>query len=270
MKTIDTHFDYKLKDNFREVMEQLFWFSTFPINHLMYYLNEGFTKNPSMLFLLMDAQEASWDSQGYTWEQVRNNDYYAYNAMVGNIRFNFLGRDVLLKTGSSAFDFFSLLFDPFGEIADRLNPFLATLFGIEKPSELNPLAGYGTRAKQLATRIKHMSDGTSPQRLTGSFIPSVYSLIPHYDNSSKYPRRIYNSNNKGTWTTYPRRPRRIYSRMRRVYSPQTYRYYFNQGKNYHMWLNKTSSIEPFWYHHNYYNARKNRIYTYPRKTYNHR
>lgn len=270
MKTIDTHFDYKFKNNFREIMEQLFWFSTFPINNMMYYLNEGFTKNPSMLFLLMDAQEASWDSQGYTWEQVRNNDYYAYNAMVGNIRFNFLGRDVLLKTGSSAFDFFSLLFDPFGEIADRLNPFLATLFGIEKPSELNPFVGYGTRAKQLATRVKHMSDGTSSQHLTGSFIPSVYSLIPHYDNNRKYPRRIYNSNNKGTWTTYPRRPRRIYSRMRRAYSPQTYRYYFDRGRNYHMWLNRTSSIEPFWYHHNYYNARKNRIYTYPRKTYNHR
>lgn len=267
MKTIDTHFDYKLKDNFREVMEQLFWFSTFPINNLMYYLNEGFTKNPNMLFLLMDAQEASWDSQGYTWDQVRNNDYYAYNAMVGNIRFNFMGRDILLKTGSSAFDFFSLLFDPFGEIADRLNPFLAVLFGLERPSELNPLIGYSTRAKQLAKRIKHMSNGTAPRNLTGSFVPSIYSLIPHYDNKRKYPRRIYN---EGTWTTYPRRPRRIYSRMRRVYAPQTYRYYFDRGKNYRMWLNKTSSIEPFWYHHNYYNARKNRIYTYPRKTYNHR
>lgn len=269
MKTIDTHFDYKLKDNFREVMEQLFWFSTFPINNMMYYLNEGFTKNPNMLFLLMDAQEASWDSQGYTWEQVRNNDYYAYNAMVGNIRFNFMGRDVLLKTGSSAFDFFSLLFDPFGEIADRLNPFLATLFGLEKPSALNPLAGYGTRAKQLATRIKHMNDGTTPRNLTGSFVPSIYALIPHNDNRRKYPRRIYNSGG-GTWTTYPRRPRRIYSHMRRVYSPQTYRYYFDRGRNYHLLLNRTSSTEPFWYHHNYYNARKNRVYTYPRKTYNHR
>lgn len=269
MKTIDTHFDYKLKDNFREVMEQLFWFSTFPINNMMYYLNEGFTKNPSMLFLLMDAQEASWDSQGYTWEQVRNNDYYAYNAMVGNIRFNFMGRDVLLKTGSSAFDFFSLVFDPFGEIADRLNPFLATLFGLEKPSALNPLAGYGTRAKQLATRIKHMKDGTEPRKLTGSFVPSIYSLIPHYDNKRKYPSRTYNSGG-GTWTTYPRRPRRIYSRMRRVYSPQTYRYYFDRGRNYHLYLNRTSSIEPFWYHHNYYNARKDRVYIHPRKTYNHR
>lgn len=270
MKTIDTHFDYKLKDNFREVMEQLFWFSTFPINNMMYYLNEGFTKNPNMLFLLMDAQEASWDSQGYTWEQVRNNDYYAYNAMVGNIRFNFMGKDVLLKTGSSAFDFFSLLFDPFGEIADRLNPFLAALFGLERPGGLNPLADYGRRAKQLATRIKHMSDGTSPRNLTGSFVPSIYTLIPHNNNSRRYPRRTYNTGGTGTWTTYPRRPRRIYSHMRRVYTPQTYRYYFDRGRNYHLYLNRTSSIEPFWYHHNYYNARKNRVYTHPRKTYNHR
>lgn len=269
MKAIDTHFDYKLKDNFREVMEQLFWFSTFPINNMMYYLNEGFTKNPNMLYLLMDAQEASWNSQGYTWEDVRNNEFYAYNAMVGNIRFNFMGRDVLLKTGSSAFDFFSLIFDPFGEISDRLNPFLATLFGLEPISNLNPLAGYGSRAKQVATRMRHAVEGTTPKHLSGSYVPSIYSLIPHYDYKRKYPRRIYNSGG-GTWTTYPRRPRRIYSRMRRVYTPQTYRYYFDRGRNYHLYLNRTSSIEPFWYHHNYYHRRKNRIYTYPRKTYNHR
>jgi hypothetical protein len=250
-------------------MEQLFWFSTFPINNMAYYLNEGFTKNPGMLYLLMDAQEASWDSQGYTWEDVRKNSFYAYNAMVGNIRFNFMGRDVLLKTGSSAFDFFSLIFDPFGEIADRLNPFLATLFGLERPSALNPFAGYAQRAQQLGKRIGHIGQGTAPKHLTGSFVPSIYSLIPHNKGQRKYVKRNYYGSG-GTWTTYPRRPKRIYSHMTKVYSPRTYRYYFDRGRNYHLWLNRTSSIEPFWYHHNYYNKRKDRVYIYPRKTYNHR
>lgn len=266
---INTHFDYKITNKFKDLLEQFFWFSTFPINNMAYYLNEGMTKNPEMLFLLMDVQEASWDSQGHSWEELKNNPYLAYNALVGNIRFNFFGKDVILKTGSSVFDFFSLLYDPMGEISDRLTPFLAVLMGLEDPKQLNPFVSQFSRAKQFSTRLGHIVKGTPKERITGSFVPSVYSLIPHYEGKRKYPRRIYNGGG-GTWTTYPRRPRRIYSRMRRVYSPQTYRYFFDRGRNYHLWLNRTSSIEPFWYHHNYYANRKNRIYTYPRKTYNHR
>jgi hypothetical protein len=162
-EVINTHFDYALKEPGLELLEQLFWFSTFPINNLMYYINYGLVRNPDMLKAQMDLIELSYnDGDMYTWDDVKKSDYLMYNATAGNVRLYFAGNDkddhtarVVLKVGSSVLDFFSIICDPLGEAKERLNPFLSVLLGYENPSQLNPLTTPISRVDQ-AIRQKNL------------------------------------------------------------------------------------------------------------------
>ena len=238
-RVINTHFDYQIKEPGVDLIEQIFWFSTFPINNMLYYMNEGLTRNPDMLKLQMDALELSWNDGVYTWEELKNSDYLSYNALTGNIRFEWNGKQIVIKTGSSVMDFFKLMFDPVGEAADRLNPFLAVLTGLEDISQLNP-------TNTVTSRIKQIKSGQS-------YIPSVYAKL--YNNQPK--RRHYIEREpyvKRTWSyakpkrTYFKKPDNM-KRMKYLFT--TNRYYFGRGKNAHRWLDSTTSIEPHWYIDNY-------------------
>lgn len=232
-RVVETHFDYEMSALALRAVEQLFWFSVFPVNNVAYYLNEGMTRNPDMLKLQMDALELSWNDDDYSWEDVRNSDYLSYNALTGNIRFEMFGKQIVLKTGSSVMDFFKLLTDPVGEAKDRVNPYLSVLLGFDDPTQLNPAAS-------LIDRVQQIQEGKS-------YIPSVYAIL---NERKKYRPKEY--------TTYPE-VRRAAPKIRKVrarkpdnmksmrYKFSTNRYYFGRGKNLHRWLSATTSIEPYWY-----------------------
>ena len=240
---IETHFDYKLKEPGIELLEQFFWFSTFPINNLMYYMNYGLTRNPIMLKAQLDSSELSYNDQdNYTWDYVKASDYLTYNALTGNIRFYLLGNDkddptsrLILKTGSSVLDFFNIVVDPIGSGIERLNPFLAVALGLESFEQLNPLQSAVNRGKQII-------EGTS-------YVPSVYATL--------YPKREYKPRHyiekipyyKRSWNISPK----TYPRIRRFYTSNTYirypkHYYaYNQGVGY-KWMKATRSIKPYFLH----------------------
>lgn len=232
---INTHFDYALKEPGMELLEQIFWFSTFPINNMFYYLNEGITKNPDMLKLQMDMMNLSWNNAGYTWDDVKKSDYLTYNALAGNIRFELLGEQIVLKTGSSVLDFFNLLFNPGNEAIERLNPFIGTILGTDDLSQLNPLSSVGNRIQQFTTGK--------------SYIPSVYATL--YTN--KFPKKHYIE--KAPYVRYAKwnfKPRKIYFRkpdnMKRMrYRFATSNFYFKRGKNLNHWIMSSGSIDPHWY-----------------------
>ena len=246
-KVIDTHFDYQGAN--LGLLEQIFWFSTFPINNMFYYLNYGLTKNPEMFRLMMDVEQLSWNGNGYTWDDVRNSNYLKYNALVGNVRFQAFGKNIVLKTGSSVLDFFNILVNPFGEATQRLNPFLSVILGLEGVNELNALSGVGNRYKQITTGR--------------SYIPSVYATL--YDKK-EYPKRLYKYENyRGGGSSWHPKPKKPYIKKpdnikRLAYKFQTYRYYFGKGPNRHRWLTSTTSIEPFWYMKDYRWMRQQRRY----------
>ena len=243
-----THFDYTLKEPGMKLLEDLFWFSTFPINNMYYYLNEGMTRNPDMFITYMDMLEQSWNNNDITWDDVRNNNYYAYNAMRGNLRFKIKGRNFVLKTGSSVLDYLNILANPVGEAKERLNPFLSVLLGIEPAHELNPLSATLNRASQL---------GVGPGK---SLIPSVYmELYPNNYLKRSYPRRSYNTK---TWRRYPKK---VYANSNQSYIKYKYitnAYSMRKRSRSWMWLTSTTSITPNWYHNNYrlykVNSRLNR------------
>ena len=192
-KVIDTHFDYKLKEGGLEWIDDIFWFSTFPINNFFYFINGGLTRNPELLKLQLEMMEQSWNSNGITFDDVRKSNYLTYNMLAGNIRFSIKDKNYVLKIGSSLFDFFNIIFNTLDTTTDRLNPFLSVLFGVDKINQLNPFNSFGSKAKQIITGK--------------SYLPSVYSQL--YTN--KYKRRPYfknSSNYGGTWRRYPRRLKR--------------------------------------------------------------
>lgn len=240
-KVVATHFDYSLRESGIEMLDDVFWFSTFPINNFLYYLNGGILENPNMLKLQMDAMELSWNNDEITWEDVKQSKYLQNYALAGHIRFKWIdNHQVVLKTGSSVYDFLSLLINPIAATKDHLNPFLSVLFGVEKPDSLNPFIGDINRLKQIQQRLN------SP---LGSFVPSVYTKFDLYK-----PREYH----RIEWAPYVRRgkgsvkPKKSYFKkpdnMKRMrYQFTTYRYYFNRGKNLHRWLTSTNSIEPYWY-----------------------
>lgn len=249
-KVVATHFDYQLKEPGLGLIEDIFWFSTFPINNVAYYMNEGLTTNPAVFKTYMDMVEQSWNNGDITWDDVKHNNYYTYNVMAGNLRFNVLGRDIILKTGSSVMDFLSILSDPYSAIKDRLNPFLSILLGIEGLNELNPL-------QSQLNRINNF--GLEPGK---SLVPSVYStLYPRRQYTKTYykPSNYYRYN----WTRYPRRVYAHSYNKYNYYKFMTNRYYFNKGTNkYKLWIISTNSIEPNWYMNNYRryaNRRYNRM-----------
>lgn len=239
-RVIDTHFDYELAEAELGLLGQIFWFITFPIKNSLYYLNEGLTRNPEMLKIQMDMLEQSWNSGDITWDDVRHSDYLMYNAMAGNIRFTFNGKNIVLKTGSSVLDFFKVLYNPVDAAKERLNPFLSVLLGFEEPSQLNPLSSVSNRIDQV--------------RAGRSLIPSVYTTL--YDRK-KYVKQPYIEKRpyiKSTWSI--KKPRKIYFKkpdnMKRMrYKFSTDRYYFTRGKQLHRFNTVWSSIDPTWYSNNY-------------------
>lgn len=251
-KVIDTHFNYDVKRTNLEVLEQLFWFSTFPINNFNYYINEGLTKNPELLKAQIAAIELSYNNGDITWDDVRNSNYLRYNATVGNIVLKFNGKNIVVKTGSSVFDFFNLLFNPAGEMAERVNPFLAVVLGLENVSELNPLSSAYNRTKQFFQGR--------------SLMPSVYSPLYEKQQRTRLPRiaKAPTYYRRSKWNI---KPRKSYFKnpdnMRRMrYKFTTYRYYFGRGKNYRRWLQSSTSIEPYWHNQNYKRLRSSRARKY--------
>lgn len=249
---IDTHFNYDLKGTNLELLEQIFWFSTFPINNFNYYINEGLTKNPELLKAQIAAMELSYNNGDITWDDVRNSNYLGYNATVGNIVIKVNGKNIVVKTGSSVFDFFNLLFNPVGEIGERVNPFLAVMLGLEDVSELNPLSATYNRTKQFFQGK--------------SLIPSLYSPLYEKQQKVRFPNlaKAPTYYRKSKWNI---KPRRSYFKnpdnMKRMrYRFTTYRYYFGRGKNYRRWLQSSTSIEPYWYNQNYKRLRSLRARSY--------
>lgn len=251
-KVIDTHFNYDLKGTNLELLEQIFWFSTFPINNFNYYINEGLTKNPELLKAQIAAIELSYNNGDITWDDVRNSNYLRYNATVGNIVIKVNGKNIVVKTGSSVFDFFNLLFNPAGEIGERVNPFLAVMLGLENVSELNPLSATYSRAKQFFQGR--------------SLIPSLYSTLYERQQKVRFPKlaKAPTYYRKSRWNI---KPRKSYFKnpdnMKRMrYRFTTYRYYFGRGKNYRRWLQSSTSIEPYWHNQNYKRLRSSRARSY--------
>lgn len=238
-KVIDTHFDYELAAAELGLLGDIFWFITFPIKNSLYYLNEGISKNPDMLKMQMDIMEQSWNTEELSWDDVKKSDYLARNALTGNIRITFNGKDIVLKTGSSVLDFFKILLNPVDAAKDRLNPFLSVLLGQEDTSQLNPFASVSNRIDQI--------------RAGRSLIPSVYTTL--YDRN--YKSRHYIAREpyirKGKWYFKPRKNyfKKPDNMKRMRYKFATDRYYFNRGKNLHRWLSSTTAIEPHWYMNNY-------------------
>lgn len=247
-KIIDTHFDYDLSAFQLKPVEQFMWFSVFPMNNVAYYLNEGITKNIDVLKLQLDMMEQSWNNGDYSWEDVRNNNYYFYNVMAGNIRFNVGDKDILLKLSSSVMDFFQLLVNPTGALRDRINPFLSVMLGLEGLEELNPV-------NANISRIKQIREGRS-------LMPSVYTTLQKTD----YRRRRkhidrYGSGSVPHWTTYPKKIPRPSNKAKNNFRViNNYRYYFGKGKNLQRWIQTTTAIEPHWYHNNYRYRRVMRKY----------
>ena len=234
-KVIDTHFDYSFRVRGAELLEQVFWFSTFPINNFLYYINDGLTRNPLLIKTYMDAMELSWNASDITWDDVRNSDYLKYNVLIGNLRFDTtLFGNIVFKLSPSAFDFFNLAANPGGELLDRLNPFFSTLLDPSQVSTLNPLYTPMYRTQQI---------------LEGkSYLPSVYSKVYTYNKKKKHYIE-WEPYVAKTWRRYPKRSyfKKPDNMARMRYRFATSRYYFNRGKNYNLWLNSTTAIEPYWY-----------------------
>ena len=239
-KVTATHFDYKLKEPGMGFLEEIFWFSTFPLNNIMYYINEGLTKNPDMLKLQMDMVEQSWNSGPYTWDDVRNSEYLMYNAMAGHQRIYLLGNNskdptsrLVIKTGSSVFDFFNIIANPFGEALDRFNPFIAVLTGQEDPEQLNPIKTVTDRADKM---------------VKGNLAPSVFTQLyePYRYRKRHYiAKRPYEKTSR--W--YPAARRRRPSNQSYLrYKFTTSRFYYSRakGKFSKNWLHTLGPVAPYY------------------------
>jgi hypothetical protein len=244
-KVIDTHFNYDLKEPGVELMEQIFWFSTFPINNFMFYINEGITKNPELIKMQLDLLEQSYNSNGITWEDTRNSKYLTNNALAGNLRiYSKDSKGIILKTGSSVMDFFNILINPTSEMIDRLNPYLSVLFGIEDIEQLLPWVS-------VQNRLKQIKEGRS-------YVPSVYAkLYEDRKPKTQIPRNYKTSN----WYFKPRR--RYFKRynnaaVMRSMHLATKRY--NRRLNKHYWDVTTTPMDPGWYTHSARYKRLNRAY----------
>ena len=197
-KLAETHFDYTLKDLGRDKVQDLFMFETYPIFNTLYYLNEGLTKNPDMLKLVMDAEELSYNNRQITWDDVRESEYLMYNAMAGNL----IAGDTVIKTGSSILEFLQTINDVFGSVVERFNPFIKA--GLEKDvNEMNPFNAIPSRYNQIVNAIKTGGE-------EGSFIPSIYSKLYKQRKYGNYKyKKYYNSSWNGTYVpktkSYPRK-----------------------------------------------------------------
>lgn len=205
-RVIKTHFNYKDPSDILEMCERVFWFSTFPINNLNYYINEGFSKSPTLLKLAMDTQIASWNNGEYTYEELKKTNFLAYHAMTGNIRIG----NVIIKTSPSLFDFINLVGDLPGNVRDRLNPFLSIVTGNAEniAEELDPFITQERNFQKM---------------LDGNPIPSILSFI---DEPDKYNRAMYkwrSTRTPSNWTKYPKiRKAPAYTKYVRKYYARRY------------------------------------------------
>ena len=202
-RVVKTHFDYNGGSDLLQLCEKIFWFSTFPINNLNYYLAGGLTKSPSLIKLMMDVQTASWNNGEYTYEELKKTNFLSYHALAGNIRIG----NKIIKLSPSLFDFISITTDPIGNIKDRLNPIIS-LPMTKDLSELNPAQ---TQFRQWPQQWKIFTGekGFNP-------LPSIISNINKYD----WDRTLYRwrgksgiKNYAGTWTKYPKIKKPKYARM---------------------------------------------------------
>lgn len=206
-KVIKTHFNYKDPSDLLDICEKIFWFSTFPINNLNYYLGDGLYKAPMLVKLLMDANTASWNNGTYTYEELKKTNFASYHALAGNIRIG----NIVIKLSPSLFDFIGLVTDLPGNIKDRLNPFFAVLTDQDAniSEELNP----------FITQVRNWQKFKE-----GNPIPSVLSFINEND---KYNRAMYKWRSNRTssgWTRYPKvRKAVVYSSYARKYYARRYR-----------------------------------------------
>lgn len=234
---IKTHFDYVYKTGAEDILEQIFWFITFPINNILYYVNEGLERNPTMLKMLLDANELSWnDGEEYTYDALKDKPQLQYHAITGNIRFrtNDGKKDIIIKIGPSLFDFIQFMINPAGSFKERLNPFLAVLTGQEGLSELNPINSQIGRAQQIMQGK--------------SILPSIYTTW----NVKEFLRPEYKSYQKSSWNfkTKPVKGRRVKPgsknyiayRSRQHWVKRTYLPY-NRWNNRYM---KPITYEPYW------------------------
>lgn len=227
-RVVKTHFDYTAKPPLMDFCEKIFWFSTFPINNLSYYLTDGLSKNPMLLRTLMDAETASWNNGEYTYEELKKTNFLAYHAMTGNLR---IGK-YIIKLSPSVFDMLGLYMQPITSILDRLNPFVSVpLDAIQNNANWWELYPLNTQRMNMQKLVKWLED---PEGSEGSFLPSIVAQIsdpglPSY----MYNSRRYNSYSKYTrprWTKYPRiKPN---PNLMRRYTPKYY------AKLYRWWHTK--------------------------------
>lgn len=235
-KVVATHFDYGLKDGIKGLVEQVFWFSTFPINNMLYYVNKDI-KNYDLLKLNLDMAEQSWNNDDVSWEDVKKSKYLTYNALAGNIRFKWNGKNIILKTGSSVFDFFNLITNPINETGERVNPFIGVLLGTDDINQLNPINPFVSRGSQF-------------QAFGGnSYLPSIYATMydkRNYNKGKTYKRYNYN---RGNWHFNPKKKyvRKPNNKNRMLYSHYNKPYYFSKGGLYKWsYIQKAQgTIEPY-------------------------
>lgn len=211
-RVIKTHFNYRAKSDIMEICERIFWFSTFPINNINYYVNGGLTQAPTMLKLLMDAQTASWNNGEYTYEELKKTNFLAYQAMAGNIRIG----NKIIKLSPSLFDFLGLVTNAPQNLIERLNPIMSIPMNLDNlEEELNPL--------QTQFRL-------FPKQFQGNPVPSLISDINKYDWDRVFPKWRNNYKRKqSNWTKYPKitNPKATKKYIRKYYSR---RYYTNVRK----------------------------------------
>lgn len=224
-----THFNYSDRTPFLEFVENIFWFSTFPINNLHFYMNHGLQNNPMLLRTLVDTQTVSWNNGEYTYEELKKTNFLSYHALAGNIRIG----NTILKISPSVFDVIGIMTDPINNITDRLNPFLSMPIDVIEAQANDKLyldLVPGSTQINNATKVYNTLTGVKED----SLIPSVYTLI----SNSKYsgPKHYVNKTRGAftNWTKYPKlkRPRRFYNISSKYYAKQ-YRWMYNKNiRNY--------------------------------------
>ena len=237
-KVVNTHFDYELKRGGLELLDQIFWFSTFPVNNLLFYLNQDALLTNPIIKAQFDLMEQSYNNEDISWEDVKHSDYLTYNVLAGNLTYksHLTGNRLVIKTGSSVMDFFNLIANPFGEVKDRVNPFLSVLFGIDEPSQLNP-------ASAQVSNIGKIMQGKS-------YLPSVYAKLYKRNNTRvrKYNNRTTRVSSWNFRPRYPRKGKAFYPTNRaKAYSHRYYDKYFNsRPQQFHKWHPKFYTYEPMY------------------------
>ncbi len=211
-EVLKTHFDYQTKDMGMEYLRDFFMFETFQVNNVLYYLDIGLNRNPEVLKLLLDVEEQAWNTNGLTWDDVKNNSLLRQQVLMGNIKVG----DYIIKTGSSLMDFLNVIGAPLEAIRERGNPLVRAATQLEL-RQANPFMAYPNRLRQ----IKKFIDTEGKE---GSILPSIYS---RYNRGASTYKRTRTKSNYVNWTKYPkiRRPHKTYIKNYRFYTKP---YYFKK------------------------------------------